>query len=62
MSCSTWMNSTSIAGSSSLILARSSSMISSTLRLRLLFSFTAMSPVLASVTAAKPSCSPVRRE
>ncbi len=30
--------------------------MSSTLRLRLVFNFTAMSPVLASVTAASPSC------
>mgnify|MGYP003694485099 CR=1 FL=1 len=31
-------------------------------RSRLRFSFTAMSPVFASVTAASPSCRPVRRD
>ena len=37
-------------------------MTSSTLRLRFAFSFTAMSPVFGSVTAASPSSSPVRRD
>ena len=37
-------------------------MTSSMPRSRLLFSFTVMSPVLASVTAARPICRPVRRE
>ena len=37
-------------------------MISSMPRLRLSFSFTEISPVLGSVTAASPSCKPVRRE
>ena len=37
-------------------------MISSMPRSRSRFSFTEKSPVLASVTAARPSCSPVRRD
>ncbi len=37
-------------------------MTSSMARLRLAFSFTVKSPVLASVTAARPICRPVRRE
>ena len=37
-------------------------MTSSMPRLRLAFSFTVKSPVLASVTAARPICRPVRRE
>jgi hypothetical protein len=44
------------------ILARTSAITSSPLRLRFFFSFTEMSPVLASVTWANPSCKPVRRE
>ena len=37
-------------------------MMSSIPRLRLSFSLTAMSPVFGSVTAASPSCNPVRRD
>ena len=37
-------------------------MMSSMPRLRFAFNFTRMSPVLASVTAASPSCRPVRRD
>ena len=37
-------------------------MMSSMPRLRLSFSLTEMSPVFGSVTAARPSCKPVRRE
>ena len=42
--------------------ARTSLMISSIPRLRLSLSLTEMSPVFGSVTAARPSCKPVRRE
>ena len=52
----------SSCGSLALICARTSAMTSSIPRSRLLLSFTVISPVLASVTAAKPICSPVRRE
>ncbi len=51
-----------MAGSSVLIFARTSAMTSSISRLRDDFNFTEMSPVLASVTDARPSCMPVRRE
>ena len=54
MSCSTCVNSTSSSGSVFLISARASAMTSSMPRSRLLFSFTVMSPVFASVTAASP--------
>ena len=43
-------------------LARTSLITSSTPRLRFAFSFTAMSPVFGSVTAARPSSRPVRRD
>ena len=43
-------------------LLRTSAITSSPARSRLRFSLTAMSPVLASVTAARPSCRPVRRD
>ena len=62
MSCSTWMNSTSRPGCDFVTFSRTSLITSSTLRLRLSFSFTAMSPVFGSVTAARPSSSPVRRD
>ena len=62
MSCRTWMNSTSSSGSVALICSRTSAMISSMPRLRFAFSLTVKSPVLASVTAARPICRPVRRE
>ena len=62
MSCSTWMNSTSSPGCDELTFARTSLITSSTPRLRSAFSFTAMSPVFGSVTAASPSSRPVRRE
>ena len=62
ISWSTWMNSTSRPGSEDATLARTSLITSSTPRLRLAFSFTAMSPVFGSVTAASPSSSPVRRD
>ena len=56
------MNSTSRTGSDTVTLPRTSLITSSTLRLRLAFNLTAMSPVLGSVTAASPSSRPVRRE
>ncbi len=62
MSCSNCGNSTSSTGSAFLILARTSAITSSPLRLRSFFSLTEISPVLASVTCASPNCSPVRRE
>ena len=61
MSWSTWVNSTSSCGSVGLISARTSAMISSMPRLRCCLSLTVKSPVLASVTAARPICRPVRR-
>ena len=62
MSCSTWMNSTSRPGSDDVTFARTSLITSSTPRLRFAFSLTAMSPVFGSVTAARPSSRPVRRD
>src|SRR6266849_3516048 len=62
MSCKIWINSTSKAGSSAFILLRTSSITSSIPRLRSTLSFTDTSPVFASVTEARPSCIPVRRE
>jgi hypothetical protein len=64
MSCSNCGNSTSSTGSAALTLARTSAITSSPVRLRFdqRFSLTEISPVLASVTAARPSCRPVRRE
>ncbi len=56
------MNSTSSPGCDDATLARTSLITSSELRLRFGLSFTAMSPVLGSVTAANPSSSPVRRD
>ena len=58
MSWSTWMNSTSRAGSDFLILSRTSAMISSMSRSRLGLRRTLKSPELASVTAASPSLQP----
>ncbi len=62
MSCNSCGNSMSTTGSAFLILSRTSAITSSPLRFRLRFSFTEISPVLASVTCARPSCRPVRRE
>ena len=62
MSCRTWVNSTSRAGSDLRMRARTSAMISSMGRSRFVFRRTVKSPRLASVTAARPSCRPVRRE
>src|SRR6266446_7059791 len=56
------MNSTFVAGSVDSISERMSAMMSSMSRLRSFFSFTVKSPLFASVTAASPSCMPVRRE
>ncbi len=62
MSCSTCLNSTSSCGYCLLTFSRTSDITSSMLRLRSRFKRTEISPVLASVTAARPSCNPVRRE
>ena len=55
-------NSMSMTGSAFVTRSRTSSMTSSVVRLRLGFRRTEISPRLASVTAAKPSSRPVRRE
>ncbi len=57
-----WINVVSSCGNCRFTLARTSAMISSTPRSRFALSLTETSPVLASVTAARPSCSPVRRD
>ena len=62
ISCKTCTNSTSIPGSSRAMRERNSETTSSVPRLRSDFNFTAMSPRFTSVTAARPSSSPVRRE
>ena len=51
-SCGNWLRTFS----------RTSAMTSSLARRRSRFNLTAMSPVFASVTVARPSCSPVRRD
>ncbi len=56
------MTSMSSIGACFLIRSRRSAMTSAPARSRFAFNFTAMSPVLASVTVARPSCRPVRRD
>ena len=62
LSCNTWVNSMSSSGSVDFISLAHFFHHFIYERLRLAFSFTVKSPVLASVTAARPICRPVRRE
>ena len=62
MSCKSCGNSVSNSGSACLIFTRRSAMTSSEECSCFGLSLTEMSPVFASVTAANPSCKPVRRE